>query len=87
MFTFPILHCLVDFLQIDLVLSLEGMLKRFDLLPSRLFQPIPMQRGPIFINKSFADGHCTTGWEIAEAIKPRPVSLITVNSIKVHHFL
>ena len=73
--------CVVDLLQIDLVLSLEGMLKRFDLLSSRFFPPIPVQRGPIFINKSFADGHYTTGWEIAEAIKPRPVSLFTVKNV------
>ena len=40
--------------------------------------------GPIFINKlkSFANEQYTTGREIAEAIKPRPVSLISVNHVK-----
>jgi len=68
---------IIYFLQIDLVLSLEGMLNRFDLLPSRIFHGIPTRIGPIFINKlrSFANGQYTTGREIAEAIKPQPVSL------------
>lgn len=60
------------------------MLNRFDLLPSRLFHRIPTRMGPIFINKlkSFANEQYTTGREIAEAIKPRPVSLITINNVK-----
>ena len=61
-------------LQIDLVLTLEGMLKRFNLL--NLFPPIEVQKGPILINasKTFSDGYHTTGREIAEAIKPQAVS-------------
>ena len=63
--------------QIDLVLSLEGMLKSFNLHHLHWFPPIPIRYGPIDINRpnSFSDEYYTTGQEIAEVIKPRPVSL------------
>ena len=71
--------------QIDLVLSLEGMLKSFDLHHLFLFPPIPMRYGPIDINmpNSFSDHYYTTGQEIAEVIKPRPVSLFCVHNAQV----
>ena len=61
------------------------MLKNFDLHRLLFFPTIPKRYGPIDINKSnsFSDGYYATGQEIAEAIKPRAVSLFLAHIVQV----